>query len=139
MDKKLVYKMKFWNFELTTILPSTPSPFSVPAVTAFGGVSRGEAMGRVAAARYARREWFRSKFKIHFVNSIFLLLHGLKLKTLEYQTCSKFRDLQLSFQAKVHLSNGSKFNFFSHFCVATRKTLNTKVVRHLKTYKIGFG
>ena len=67
------------------------------AVTAFGGVSRGEAMGRVAAARYARREWFRSKFKIHFVNSIFLLLHGLKLKTLEYQTCSKFRDLQLSF------------------------------------------
>ena len=35
MDKSLVYKMKFWNFELITILPSTPSPFSVPAVTAF--------------------------------------------------------------------------------------------------------
>ena len=35
MDQNLVYKMKFWNFELITILPSTPSPFSVPAVTAF--------------------------------------------------------------------------------------------------------
>ena len=35
MDKNLVYKIKFWNFELITILPSTPSPFSVPAVTAF--------------------------------------------------------------------------------------------------------
>ena len=29
MDKNLVYKMKFWNFELITILPSTPSPSSV--------------------------------------------------------------------------------------------------------------
>jgi hypothetical protein len=28
------------------------------AATAFGGVSRGEATGRVAAARYTRREWF---------------------------------------------------------------------------------
>ena len=28
------------------------------AATAFGGVLRGEATGRVAAARYARREWF---------------------------------------------------------------------------------
>ena len=28
------------------------------AATAFGGVSQGEATGRVAVARYARREWF---------------------------------------------------------------------------------
>ena len=33
----------------------------------------------------------------------------------------------------------SKFKIFSHFCVATRKTLNTKVVRLLKIYNFGFG
>ena len=38
--------------------PATRAAPTSRAATAFGGVSRGEAMGRVAAVRYARREWF---------------------------------------------------------------------------------
>ena len=47
-----------------------------------------------------------SKFKISAVNSIFLPLNGLKRKTSEYHFCLVFRDLQISFQALFHLSNG---------------------------------
>ena len=47
-----------------------------------------------------------SKFCIQFTKLNFLLSLGLKRKTDEYHFCLVFRDLQLSIQARFHLSNG---------------------------------
>jgi hypothetical protein len=86
------------------------------------------------------------RFKIFKLNS----------KNFEYQSCSTNQDLQLSLQALFHLRlrlkvrnsnlNSNKntlytlfFEFFSKFPVATGKTLNTKVVGHVKLYNFCFG
>ena len=45
---------------------------------------------------------------MQLVNSVFLLFLCLKWKTFEYESCSKFWDLQLLFQALFHLNNGLK-------------------------------
>ena len=79
----------------------------------------------------------------------------LKLKISEYESCSKLQTLHFSFQAQVRLKPSleikfkclwiwnlalfnSWFKFFFHFCVATLKTLNMKVVQHLKPYNFYF-
>ena len=50
------------------------------------------------------------KFQNQFCNSILLPHLGLKQKSFEYQTCSKFRDLKLSCWANFHLNFGLKGN-----------------------------
>ena len=57
------------------------------------------------------------KFKIKFINSVFLLLFGFKRKTFKYESCSKLQILQLSFQAQIHLKLNLKDKFFKLECI----------------------
>ena len=98
------------------------------------------------------RERGERKREVNGLTRFKLKIFNWNSKKFEYKSCSKFKFLQLSFQAKLRFSNDLKvknlnsslmnpqfLGVFSKFPIVTWKTLNTKVVYLVKLYNFCFG
>ena len=118
------------------------------------GAATAIAQSKGREKRERKREGKRSVWTV-ILTTIFLPNFHSNLKKFQYESCSKFQILQLSFQAHFHLKlllkvkiwnlkvtknslHSLYFKIFSKFCMATWKTLNMKVVCHIKLYNFGF-